>query len=700
MAGETKVEFDVLAHDKASEKLDRVARAFKNVGKEAGNVGKNTKVDQLADKFKKAGDDSGRGFGASMKKWFTGEGGGLFSEIGKSGGTVFGSGLLGALKTPILGPALVAVVGGAVATAMPAVGAIAGGALVTGFGAGIAGLGLVFAAKSEAVKSVWSDTLSDMGADMRLLSKPFEGTLISIAGTFQRTVDKFNPALAKAFSKMAGPIAAFVDQAGVALEKLVPAIDPITDAFNSVLDSLGPALQSAVGDLASGMTDLANSISENPTALADLVTGLGSLTATILGFITTLNDINGGFEDLTGGLSLVEVALGGVKFAIGAVAAPFVALGGVISGVNALIGRTGKDVAGTGQSMSDAANKTVLLAQGLGATGTAAQHAGPAVQSAADKIKAAKDAAAEAKQKFEDFITSMFRLQNLSLGLSGAQVNLQSAIDDATQSIKDNGRTLDINTAAGRANKTALNNVASSANAQTEAMLRSGKGTAAAATAADKSRANFVAMAQKMGLSKTAAQTLARQMIAIPNVSREAKLKADKRDLDAKLKAAKAKLADKSLTATKRAKLTAEIASLQRQVNAAQAKINSLRGKTVTIRTVVVGGVTQDQGVGGGGRTPTERRAHGGPVTKGQPYIVGEKRAELFVPGVSGQIVPSVPTAWNPPASSARGGGGAVVLRIESGGSRMDDLLVELLRKAIRVQGGNVQTVLGTGVSR
>ena len=36
-------------------------------------------------------------------------------------------------------------------------------------------------------------------------------------------------------------------------------------------------------------------------------------------------------------------------------------------------------------------------------------------------------------------------------------------------------------------------------------------------------------------------------------------------------------------------------------------------------------------------------RASGGPVKAGNPYVVGEKRAELFVPGVSGNILPSVP---------------------------------------------------------
>lgn len=41
---------------------------------------------------------------------------------------------------------------------------------------------------------------------------------------------------------------------------------------------------------------------------------------------------------------------------------------------------------------------------------------------------------------------------------------------------------------------------------------------------------------------------------------------------------------------------------------------------------------------------PTKKKAMGGPVTAGRPYIVGEKRAELFVPSQNGTILPRVPT--------------------------------------------------------
>lgn len=36
-----------------------------------------------------------------------------------------------------------------------------------------------------------------------------------------------------------------------------------------------------------------------------------------------------------------------------------------------------------------------------------------------------------------------------------------------------------------------------------------------------------------------------------------------------------------------------------------------------------------------------KKRALGGPVTAGEPYLVGEQGLEMFVPGVSGSIVSS-----------------------------------------------------------
>jgi len=54
-------------------------------------------------------------------------------------------------------------------------------------------------------------------------------------------------------------------------------------------------------------------------------------------------------------------------------------------------------------------------------------------------------------------------------------------------------------------------------------------------------------------------------------------------------------------------------------------------------------------------------RATGGPVAAGQPYIVGEKRPELFVPSTSGRIIPKVPTPGPVPAGGGSGRGNVTV---------------------------------------
>jgi tape measure domain-containing protein len=56
------------------------------------------------------------------------------------------------------------------------------------------------------------------------------------------------------------------------------------------------------------------------------------------------------------------------------------------------------------------------------------------------------------------------------------------------------------------------------------------------------------------------------------------------------------------------------------------------------------------------------RRAAGGPVTSGSPYIVGERGPELFVPGRSGTIVPN---------NKLGGGGTSVVVNVDASGSKV-----------------------------
>ncbi|MGV8831259.1 MAG: hypothetical protein ACOH2N_04715 [Devosia sp.] len=97
-------------------------------------------------------------------------------------------------------------------------------------------------------------------------------------------------------------------------------------------------------------------------------------------------------------------------------------------------------------------------------------------------------------------------------------------------------------------------------------------------------------------------------------------------------------------------------------------------------------------GLGGGGgfniMSLFQGRETGGPVTAGVPYIVGEKRPEIFVPSQSGRIVPSVPTS----SASATGSGEvsiAITNHISLSGSATEQDgagLVRVVTKELRKQ--------------
>ncbi len=88
-------------------------------------------------------------------------------------------------------------------------------------------------------------------------------------------------------------------------------------------------------------------------------------------------------------------------------------------------------------------------------------------------------------------------------------------------------------------------------------------------------------------------------------------------------------------------------------------------------------------------------RERGGPVTAGMPYVVGEKRPELFIPDSSGYILPEVPMSQSSPAAAGMGqaantpvnlhfhGGEAAAMKaIQS--SEGQNFIVDLNRKNVR----------------
>jgi hypothetical protein len=99
----------------------------------------------------------------------------------------------------------------------------------------------------------------------------------------------------------------------------------------------------------------------------------------------------------------------------------------------------------------------------------------------------------------------------------------QEAIDAATQSLKDNGKTLDDNTEKGRANNAALDAIASSA-LQVAETLRAGPQRKTFLAGA---RQEFLQAAESMGMGERAARSLARQLGLLGGMKAKPKVELD-----------------------------------------------------------------------------------------------------------------------------------------------------------------------------
>lgn len=149
-----------------------------------------------------------------------------------------------------------------------------------------------------------------------------------------------------------------------------------------------------------------------------------------------------------------------------------------------------------------------------------AAEAGIKNASAQDQLAGAANQAVKAMEDqakaTQDLIDAQKTLQDIILGERGSWRNLYDAIDAANAAVEKNGQTLDITTAAGRANQAALDDLAKSGWELVESMEKNGATMEDMQAAMQTTRDNFIAVAQAMGLSADDAAALADQLNLIP----------------------------------------------------------------------------------------------------------------------------------------------------------------------------------------
>ncbi|MBA0126435.1 phage tail tape measure protein [Haloechinothrix sp. YIM 98757] len=255
---------------------------------------------------------------------------------------------------------------------------------------------------------------------------------------------------------------------------------------------------------------------------------------------------------------------------------------------------------------------------------------------------------------------------NANLSAADAQRQYESAVADATLAAVMNGETLDKSTAAGKDNRAELQNMATAALQHADATVRDAKENGNLRDVMpqvqgnmENARAEFIRTAGQMGASETQAEKLANDLGLIPG----------------------------HYTAD----VTVNNSQAWSAIQSIKNQLNSVDGRTA--QAVIRAQVTGSRITG---------LASGGPFSDGQTSLVGEEGPELVKFRGNGEVIPHDETK-----RMMEGRGGAaqpnpaapkpapdVHFHFPNFVGNADDLM-HTLRKEIRVNGGDVQRVLG-----
>lgn len=253
-------------------------------------------------------------------------------------------------------------------------------------------------------------------------------------------------------------------------------------------------------------------------------------------------------------------------------------------------------------------DQVVSLEEARRKQGQMTEAMGRSAESSAEWSVEQSKAAAQAeelKKALDELKSAYLDAANAALQASGGQIGYQASLDAATKSIKENGKTLDINTEKGRENRQALDGIASSALGAADAMGKNGAKTTEVSKFTAGARAEFVKTARQMGMTKEQANKLADSYGLIPNAVATA-VSAPGATGSAKQVADLLEKINK-LEPEKKAKV---LTTFQTEgYGAAKAAYDAVTSKRVYVTTVY-----QTSGIGPNSAGAPKYRAAGGPV--------------------------------------------------------------------------------------
>jgi hypothetical protein len=597
------------------------------------------------------------------------EGGKAFTEIGSSASKT--SAML-AKSSPLMLAGIVIGLG-----SLPVLASIAASAVTLGLGGALIGVGVVAAAQSKRVQKAFSDLGKHAKTEAASWGKPFEKSLIQTAGFFENTFDELAPTLRDSLADLAPVLTEFTDDLSRSLVEFKPAIEDVTEAARPLIREVGQQLPGLMNRTADAISHIA--AASDPEMFGRFIDGIGMLIVATGDAIYVLSK-----------LSNVVSLVGPISVAASGVDDLTRALRNVNTGAD--VGAKALD--GYQRSVTSFRLGSGLAAAGAGILASQTGSASGAINVMSGTMRLASQTAAQLK-------VSLDALSGKTLTARAAARDYQQAVDDATASIKENGRTLNINTQAGRNNQAALDNLAVKAHAQAVAFRDSDMSAKQVARGMNEARARFISTSIAMGDTRRHAQQVATQLFGVRNAAN-------------------------SIPKSKSTRITAngvgDAIRASKNMRAAVLSVPSSRTITYYVRNqgaairaskaMSRGGYID--GYAGGGEIqgyPAGGMIQGVGGPTADANLIAASRGEFMVNAQSTSefrpLLEAINAGRVTPKSAAYGsamshrpavsGGGVsrTELVIGSDGSPMGDLLISMLRPAVANKGGNVQIILG-----
>ncbi|MFG2021096.1 hypothetical protein [Actinomadura geliboluensis] len=360
--------------------------------------------------------------------------------------------------------------------ALPLLASVAGGAITLAVGGALSAVAIMAAAKNAEVKAEFSDLKDHVVDEVQSWAKPWESTLIDMAGFARSTFDALGPDLEQVFADLAPAVRDFVGDVADGLVSFGPMIRRFGDAFRAVLATLGPEMDDILGDLSAGLTDVAEAVEANPKAFGEFARNLATVVraaASLIGILTRLEAVN---RALPSGLSIWNT------------------LGDQWDGLIA-----------KAQGFSD---RTLVMNGALRGVAMATDQANTAQSRSQVLMQLASQSAQQLKQ-------SLDALSGKTLSAREAAANYAQTVLQVTETIKRNGKAHGLSTQKGIENEQMLTRLARQAQDTAVAMRDNGASAREVAKYMEGARRTFIKQAEAAGYSRSEAVKLADKLYGV-----------------------------------------------------------------------------------------------------------------------------------------------------------------------------------------